>query len=422
MDNEEENNFEGSSSNSIRFEDKAFYHYLIEAYPIWLVGKDEPPDIEQNLENQFFLKNQLVSNENSRLEVELEALQQELSKLESIKSPLQVEEELQKAFEKDMSALEKYKKQCENLISKTGEKIEFLERNNELMAADIKLIDEEISNVEAILNEQKISIVEVGQMNAEKSRLCASLDDNQARLGAKQEEIWQRETGIQKFLDSIEEMEQKYNESVSQIDFSMISDINSISIRNPNKRAYSDIDASAAYIRVNLNANDPSSIVQPPLKPDLENVLGKIRELVLSNNNALSTATFEISEENIKLEDSKLEINDKMVELTKKCERLQKEAESVRQTISEQSKIPSLEIDNLENEIQLLESSISDTEQQAKENYMVSKTGLESVKRTALQFEDNLSKELMDSVDELLKMQSYVQRRLAESTKAIFMD
>ncbi|OMJ27939.1 putative kinetochore protein NDC80 [Smittium culicis] len=413
---------ESMASNSVRFEDKVFYEYLINAYPIWLNGNDEPTEIEQNLENQFLQKSQIASDENSKLEAELGELQDELAQLENHKSPLQIEEEQQIALEKDMDLLGAYKKKLELLISKTGEKIEYLDRNNELLDSDNKIIDQEIEKVNAILNEQKISIVEVGQMNSEKMRLSASLDENQQILAEKQKEVWMKETDIQKFLDTIESVDNKYNESVSQIDFSMISDINAIPTRVPNNLASNDIVASDIHIRVNLNSNDPSQIVQPPLKPELEKSLGKVRELVLFNSNLLSAATFEISEENIKLEDIKHEMTEKINELTKKCDRLQKDAEFLRSTIIEQSKIPSLEINSLENEIQILELSIGDTEQQAKESFVVCKTNLEYIKRTAAQYEDILSRELVDSLDEVLKMQNYVRTRLAESAKIIFMD
>ncbi|PVU91030.1 hypothetical protein BB561_000427 [Smittium simulii] len=405
---ENSSNYENpvSIGSSIRFEDKVFYHYLIETYPIWLNGNDEPGEIENDLANQFAQQTHNVKEQNELLEAQINELKAELKAFESEKSPLSIENDKKVLYENDKDKLLSYYSKIERKQPKLENAIEKLTTDIEKSQNELEIIMDEIKNVTKIINEQQISVFEVDKMNTERERLCRILDEFEKKLNQKQEEIWEKESKTQQLIYEIDDYEHRYNENSKQL-YKYFSEY----------ETNNNMLLSKFLIKIDSNANDFKQLCVPNLKDEIEQQLYKVRENLITKSHDMQTEIFKTNQENNQLEDMLNETSDKLTDLNKQAKRHQEICSELRSSILEESLAPSMEIDNLEKEVFLIEKTGVKIEQQAKHDYMYSKTKHGYISRSCNDHSASLCKELIDSLDEVLKMQNFVRIRLTQSSQ-----
>ncbi|PVZ98257.1 hypothetical protein BB558_005742 [Smittium angustum] len=397
--------FSGQNS-SVRFEDKVFYQYLITTYPIWLNGNDEPPEVELDLAEQFELKSQHTSDENTHLENQLSSLKAELKQYQDSKSSLETQEELKSRLSTDITSLDGYLNKVEYKNSKTHQKIEALESELINMDTEYNSLCQNISNVNSILGKQSISIDEVDQMNMKRVHLCQVLGDAQTNLNTKKDELNAKETEIQRILDKIDQLEQTYNTGAKQIE--------SHQAIHTNNNEKQPVQFPLSVI-INTNSEDQHNLCKPNLKVEIQKNLYKVSELLLSQAFNLETTVFKTEEQINQLLDLRVELGESIDELEKQFRRAQETCAEIRSSIIDESVAPSMEINNLEKEIALIEKTITKMEQQAKHEYLTSKADSGLVTRKCGELNSNLNKEIVQSIDAILKMQTFIRTRLEET-------
>ncbi|PVV04079.1 hypothetical protein BB560_001426 [Smittium megazygosporum] len=389
-----------------KFEERVFYQYLVKAYPIWLNGDEEPGYIEDELSNQFLEQTKNAQEQNQLYEAQLKELQDELDKLLTEKPPLSIENEKKALFESDKEKLLAYCNKIERKQPKLRAAIEKLSADVESESKELDSIMNEIGIVTKVVNEQQISVVEVDKMSSERDRLIKVLDEIEQRANQKQEEIWEKESKIQQTVYEIDDLELKYNENVKALN----------KLPPENAETQKDIFENLT-IKINTSASNPGQICEPNIKSEIEPKLYKVRELLIGESHKMQSQIFAIKQESSQLEDLINETSETLAELNKQAKRHQEMCSELRSSILEESLAPSMEIDNLEKEIFLIEKATAKIENQAKHEHTASKTRFGSITRTYNEHSSSLSKELVDSLDNVLKMQAHVKSRFAQSLK-----
>ena len=196
--------------------EQTFFEYLEKAYVLWLDGQDDFEVIDQELLKSFDLKQQRVENDIKELSDDKLGLENELKDLET--SLLQM-------AKKELSMFVKEKEKFGGFINTVDEKFEQLKVDYKLLLEEMQqsqetmeMLSKENKVLAKRVEKQELSPADVERMTTERDNLSKNIKLVNAKLDDLNTEVWDREIMIQKTMDSLEKLVEKFNTNLYKLD------------------------------------------------------------------------------------------------------------------------------------------------------------------------------------------------------------
>ena len=193
-----------------------FFEYLEKAYRIWLTGLDDFEIIDNELLKSFDSKTETVESEIEDLKLERVTLERELNAT-SIS--------LLKEAQKEYAVFQQEKGKFEDFVLLLQKKLQTLEQEmsvlNEEMTQSQETMERltvENKRLTKVVDQQELSPSDVERMTTERDTLGKNIKLVNQRLDDLNSQVWDKEISIQKTMDSLEKLVEKFNSGLYKLD------------------------------------------------------------------------------------------------------------------------------------------------------------------------------------------------------------
>ena len=207
-----------------------FFEYLEKAYLLWMAGHNDFEIIDQELFKSFDVKHQAVQQELNDLSETKQVLEKELQSLSH---------SLLNQAQKEHSMFCQEKQKFLEFINIIQEKVKVLE--NEMINLNEEMVQsqetmERLQNENKVLSrrveKQELSPSDVERMTSERDNLSKNIKLVNAKLDDLNTQVWNKEILIQKTMDSLEKLVEKFNTILYKLDLINNSDEKLACLRN----------------------------------------------------------------------------------------------------------------------------------------------------------------------------------------------
>ncbi|KAJ3300510.1 kinetochore-associated Ndc80 complex subunit ndc80 [Borealophlyctis nickersoniae] len=191
--------------------EEIFFKYVNQAYTAFLSGHDTYDALDERLRTFYERKDEVVAQDVTRLEEEVNHMEKEWGKMSKGESPL---ETVRREVKENTENKEKFTKFLENQKVKEQKfknQIAHLTKSLEEKENQIRSKSEEKASYQQIVDAQEISPADVDRMTAERDQLSKTIRELSVKMAEVSNIKWDKEIAQQKKLDQLEKIVQEYN-------------------------------------------------------------------------------------------------------------------------------------------------------------------------------------------------------------------
>ncbi|KAI7834843.1 HEC/Ndc80p family-domain-containing protein [Kickxella alabastrina] len=393
---------------SAQFVDRVFFDYLSQAYPVWLDSGEEPAELESILANQFEQKNANLIQETAEIERRLANAKTELEALQSNESPLiQLDRERVELIS-DKVKFEQFIQKLEGKRQRMADFVGNQKQVHDAAQVEQMSLEKEKAEVKVIVDAQQISTEDVDRMNSERNQLLETLKGVQEKLQEATNIVWDREMRLQRVLDDVETLGQDY-----------VSKAHKLGLIGNRKSA---INMAFVLKGAGTNNSDEDKITSVDLRRHVRPALQRACDVYASQLHATQSSVLELREKMDQLSESRMEQDERVEEMDKQAKRHNQRYYALRETIMNETRAATAQIEQLEADIAAMRRDISQGELQSKAALTHAEAEWESVQRGCRMRRAEINEDVVTILEDVVQMQYHSQDRLKELLQLVSED
>ncbi|EKG19825.1 Kinetochore protein Ndc80 [Macrophomina phaseolina MS6] len=408
--------------------DKIIFQFLTDAYRDWLQVEDDAEDeadrvIQRHVDNmaaKFDDANAAHLDQVKVLEAEHKALQDQIDELGKNGPRIAKLDEVNKILEEDRVKFENYNKSMEAKVEKYQTRVKLLDDEIKKVEAELEEAEQDKANLQAMVDQQGITIQDIDRMNTERDRLQKSAESTSSRLEETRRRIAERELEATKKLDELERTVERYNSQGYEIgiipataprangeDFELVLTLSGTGFNSSQMDSQSDrllTSAGNGYQYHDLLNLDP--------RRDLKNSILGLRKDIRERMSAAQEADFENHE---MLDKVKEAMDDKLAEVEALGHRVraaEEEFEKTREVTTAQKMASDAQIERIEKEIGKMRAQVSDHIQLIEQREMNTNIEYEQMTHRATEIREQLHTEVERMLSDVVKWKINLQTQL----------
>ncbi|KAI9366175.1 HEC/Ndc80p family-domain-containing protein [Zopfochytrium polystomum] len=197
--------------------EQEFYRYLTKAYARFLAGEDDYTDMDDKMKASFDAKNREIIKETDQIRAEIQILEKERDLLANTESPLIIAKKERAIIQSDIEKFTYYNSHLEKKKKKLEEETKALSEELEVAERELETKLQEKAELQKVVDAQQISQADVDRMNAEKDQFVATRKKLAESTDAQRQEMWRKETQLQKMMQELEDKLNLNGQTVDEI-------------------------------------------------------------------------------------------------------------------------------------------------------------------------------------------------------------
>lgn len=408
--------------------DKIIFQFLTDAYRDWLQVEDDAEDeadrvIQRHVDNmaaKFDDANSAHLEQVKVLEAEHKALQDQIDDLSKNGPRIAKLDEQIKILEEDRVKFENYNNSMEAKVEKYQNRAKLLDDEIKKTEAELEEAEQDKTNLQAMVDQQGITIQDIDRMNTERERLQNTAQSTSSRLEETRRRIAERELEATKKLDELERTVERYNSQGYEIgiipatapkangaDFELVLSLSQTAFNSSQMDSQSDrllTNSGNGYQYHDLLNIDP--------RRDLKNSILGLRKDIRDRMSAAQEADFENHE---MLDKVKEAMDDKVSEVEALGHRVraaEEEFEKTREITTAQKMASDAQIERIEKEIGKMRAQVSDHIQLIEQREMNTNIEYEQMTHRASEIREQLHTEVERMLNDVVKWKINIQTQL----------
>ncbi|OJD40448.1 hec ndc80p family protein [Diplodia corticola] len=410
--------------------DRIVFQFLTDAYRDWLQVDDDADEEEadqvisrhvQNMAAKFDDANAGHLEQVKVLEAEHQALQDQIDELSKNGPRIAKLDEQIKILEEDRIKFEEWNNKVETKVKKTESRAKLLDDEIKKVEAELEEAEQEKTNLQAMVDQQGITIQDIDRMNTERERLQKSAESTNVRLEETRRKIAEKELDATRKLDELERTVEKYNSQGYEIgiipataprangaDFELVLTLSELPFNSSQMDTTSEkllTSAGNGYQYHDLLNHDP--------RRELKNAILGLRKDIRDRMSAAQEADFENHE---MLDKVKEAMDDKLSEVEALGHRVraaEEEFEKTREITTAQKMGSDTQIERMEKELAKMRASLSESVQLMEQREMNTNIEYEQLQLRANDIREQLHTEIERILNDVIKWKIAIQGELS---------
>ncbi|RUS17108.1 HEC/Ndc80p family-domain-containing protein [Endogone sp. FLAS-F59071] len=415
--------------------EKAFFHYLTQAYSVFLAGADDFEPMEAELAASFDRKNVYTQQEIERLTKENALLEQELAALGGTESPLITLEKERKTLHSDKEKFIQYIQHIEvkrqklvDFNAKIGEEFQikgflifillyfFFPRiiNSSIRLfyppteVELEKLNQEKAQLQVQVDAQEISPADVDRMTAEREQLAKNLEAIQSKIDEIQRHFWEKEIAWQKKHDVVgillvEKAIQDYNTLAYRIGLI------------PSTSPYAQ--GVNFEIEFSPHATRPEHMISVDLRNVIKPSLQNLRKEFNAQFHHSQDESFQLQEQFDRLLEQVAEKTEELGMMEARIQNLTEQYNTEKEVITAENTASNIETEKHERELQRVRMEGQTDWFNSQQKVQKVTIEYDQLLRKSNELKEQAGKEIIRILEELIDFKSHVEKSLAELYK-----